>query len=116
MDEEKKKRLLNEMKRIFQDGYNDLIEEIERLKKELAPGDKLPKKFVLELADIVLVCAALKVYRVYLEKEMKHLAGDDPHAVRLDTDYVHAKELHAILHDALNGRFTLIFKKSNQTV
>ena len=113
MDEEQKKRLMNEMRRIFLDGYNDLIEEIERLKEEFAPSDKLPKKFILETTDIVLVCAALKVYRVYLEKEMKNHAGNDPHAVRLDTDYVHAKELHAILHDALNGRFALIFKKSN---
>ena len=79
---------------------------------QLAPGDKLPKLWHLEIVDIVLVCAALKVYRVYLEKEMKNLDGDDPHAVRLDTDYVHAKELYAILHDALNGRFALIFKRS----
>ena len=110
--EEEKKRLMNEMKRIFQESYDDLIAEIERLKEEFASGDKLPKKFILETTDIVLVCAALKVYRVYLEKEMKNLDGDDPHAVRLDTDYVHAKELYAILHDALNGRFALIFKRS----
>lgn len=114
MDEETKKRLLHEMKRVFFESYNELIKEMERLKEEVAPGDKLPKKLVLENADIVLVCAALNVYRVSLEKEMKNRTGDDPHAVRLDTEYVHAKEVHAMLHDALNGRFTLIFQRSNK--
>jgi hypothetical protein len=115
VDVEQKKRLFNELKRQFQKEYKELLEQIDRFKKEYATGDKLPKKFYLEIADIVLVCAALTMYRVYLEKEMKrlNLAGNDPHFVRLDTDYVHAKELRAILHDALNGRFALVFKKSN---
>src|SRR5437588_2352168 len=102
------------MKRIFSESYDDLIEEIEHLKEEFAPGDKLPKQWHLEIVDIVLVCAALTVYRDHLEKGIKqrNLAGNDPEYVRLDTEFVHAKELRAILHDALNGRFALIFKRS----
>ncbi len=44
MDEAEKKRLFHELKRQFQEEYNELLEEIERLKKKGLLDDKLNVK------------------------------------------------------------------------
>ena len=114
MDEAQKKRLFKKLKRQFQTDYQALLDEVARFRKEVAAGKTQPTKFYLETVDMVLVCRSLTMCRVYLEKEMQKTTGTDPHAVWLDTEYVRAKELRALLHDVLNGRFTLIFHRSNK--
>jgi len=113
VDEETKKRLVHEMKRIFQESYDNLIEEIERLKKELAPGDNLHKRqFVLQNGDVGIMYRALQKYKAGLEhfyKGVKH--GTDAH-YSYDLEIEATKWVIAIVEDVLYGRGTLVFKRS----
>jgi len=114
VDEEEKKQLLNEIKRIFQDGYNDLQREIERLKKEFAPGDTehAKREHVLALGDVRTVVNALEVFKSLVEDRIDCAELDSTEYCELDVQYEYIKELIGIFEDVLYGRSSLIFKKS----
>ena len=114
MAEENKKRLLNEMKRIFSESYDDLIEEIEHLKEEFAPGDTehAKREHVLSLGDVGTVVNALEVFKSLVEDRIDCAELDSTEYCELDVQYEHIKELIGFFEDVLYGRSSLYFKKS----
>jgi len=114
VDEEIKKRLFDEMRRIFQDGYDNLIEEIERLKKELAdPGDNLHKRqFVLSREEVIVVLSALYLFKGVLEDRIDFADKENPRYKEDRARYFETEDLIGIVEDVLYGNSLLIYKRS----
>ena len=113
MDEEEKKQLLNEMKRIFQDGYNDLQREIERLKKEFAPDGEQPwyHELVLSSVEVGIIFRALQKYKAFLEYFYKDVKPGSPAYIEFDSEIEHTKEVIGFVQAVLYGKAELICKR-----